>query len=195
MRAPGGSTTLGSTLRLTLATLALSGCLFGCDAIYEDLRPTTAPTRPPSDGGGADGGGALDGGAPVGGGDAAAVADGGATPEPLARGTWRGRTGYSASGTVTLERAPDGALHVRFEDDFDSQSVPGPVVVLSTRSELGSAIDPAAGDLELGVLESPRGPQRYAAPPEAVGALYAWIYCLPFGVEVARAPLAPVEEP
>ncbi|HJL18824.1 MAG TPA: hypothetical protein RMH99_24390 [Sandaracinaceae bacterium LLY-WYZ-13_1] len=164
-------------LWLTLALVPITGC----DAIYEDLRPSGGP---------ADAG-------PVAA-DARTVPDDGdasLAPTSLARGRWEGRTGYSASGGVTLERDPDGSVHLRFEDDFDSQAVPGPVVVLSPRAELGTAIEPAAGDRQLGELERASGPQRYAVPAGAEDAAYAWVYCLPFGVEVARASLAPVEAP
>ena len=197
--------------------LAASGT--ACDSIFTDLRPDDERGAPDAavDAGLDSGQGALvDGGA---GAPDAAVFDaltpdagGGApdagTSEPdagapvpdagtslpdavLARGTFEGRTGYNASGEVQLRRR-DGALEVVFGDNFDSQSVPGPVVILSRRDSLGNTIDPDAGDIELDVLRANTGAQTYSVPPEGADANYAWIYCRPFLVEVARSELLPV---
>jgi hypothetical protein len=107
------------------------------------------------------------------------------------RGSFEGRAGHNGSGEVELLRI-GGALELRFADSFSSSGVPGPVVVLSPRDRLGTRLDPAAGDVELGTLQRSRGPQTYPAPPGAEQAAYVWIFCKPFGVEVARAALSEV---
>ena len=66
---------------------------------------------------------------------------------------------------------------------------PGPVVLLSSRPDIGTAIDSSA-DLHLGELKATSGAQSYALPAGGdKGRPYVWIYCEPFGVEVARAQL------
>ncbi|MGF1467735.1 MAG: hypothetical protein ACFCGT_16545 [Sandaracinaceae bacterium] len=108
----------------------------------------------------------------------------------IATGRWEGRTGYRASGSVSLIRTAAGDLELVFGDDFDSQAVPGPIVVLSRRERLGrGAPDEAEGDVSLGVLQAVDGGQTYPVPPGHGDARYAWVYCFPFQVEVARARL------
>lgn len=110
------------------------------------------------------------------------------------RGVWGGRGGYEAEGTVELIALAAGGYSLRMGDDFSVGRVPGPVVALSTREAIGSALSDAAGDITLGVLTANSGAQSYAAPEAATGAVYAWIYCQPFGVEIARATLEEVPE-
>lgn len=152
----------------------------GCDALYDDLRETTLSGPTGSDGGAA----APDGGTLPPGTDASA-------PPSFAPRTamWQGRGGYEASGTVTFERGDNGRLQVRFGEDFSTQGVPGPVVVLSTRESLNGSAPDQAGDFNLGVLQSTSGAQVYEAPPGSENARFVWVYCLPFRVEIARATL------
>jgi len=191
-----------------LALAALAGGA-GCEALYDDLR--TAEQRAAdrelfgdgdddvgdADVGDVDGGPGLlrdagpgddpDGGAP-GVEDADPPGDG---PEVLSTGTWEGRTGYRASGGARIVREPDGRLFLEMAEDFVSQGVPGPVVVVSDRDRLGTSIRPDEGDIELAQLTRTTGFQRYELPPEAADAAFSWVYCRPFGVEVARAPMEP----
>jgi hypothetical protein len=147
-------------------------CLAGCDAHFVDLRPA-AEAAP-------DLGGA---GFPT------------ATDLPpaggvFARGTFTGRAGHGGSGTATLERTSDGSVELVFGDDFSVTAVPGPVVVLTAREELGTTI--AASDLEIGVLSLTVGAQRYRLANGDGGRRNVFVFCKPFGVEVAKADLEPL---
>ena len=133
----------------------------------------------PVDAGNVDGGGEA---------DAGEVAD----EVVLRRGTWTPRD-YRASGSAEVVRLADGTVEVRFGDDFDVARVPGPVVVLSYRDRLGSEIEPALGDVELGVLINERGAQTYVVPGNLDDRDFVWVYCAPFGLEVGRAALVPVQ--
>ena len=78
---------------------------------------------------------------------------------------------------------------MRFSADFSVSGVPGPVVVLSRRPSIGTGIDASAGDVELGPQAARRGAQTYPVPAGADDRRFVWIYCKPFGIEVARAAL------
>lgn len=157
------------------------GLLSGCNTIYTDLRDAPLVS---------DSGVHVDSGLDAG--NDAAVGDAG-EDQALLQGSFEGRTGYIASGTVELVQNGRG-LELVFGDDFDSQGVPAPVVILSTREALGTTVDAALGDLELGALQATTGAQRYPVPAGGEAARYAWVYCRPFQVEVARAPLLEVSE-
>lgn len=115
--------------------------------------------------------------------------DGGAAEDVIARGRFTGRAGHAGAGGATLVTAANGRVELRFDDDFAVSPVPGPVVVLTARESLGTAL--TDGDRELGVLGAARGAQTYTVGTDG-GERYAFIFCKPFGVEVARALL--VEE-
>lgn len=151
---------LGSGM-LTLLMLSL-----GCDAgfIDERLERPRLDGSPPTDTSGVD--------ASLG--------------EPFARGSFEGRSIYDGTGQAELLRNDQGSVVLRFSPDFRVAVVPGPIVVLSSRAEIGSDIDPAT-DTELGVLEDEVGEQTYAVPDGDADKRYAWVYCKPIGVEVARA--------
>ena len=70
--------------------------------------------------------------------------------------------------------------------------LPGPVVILSSRESLGRSLD-RDEDLELGRLTSTRGAQTYSVPILDDGRRVAWVFCKPYGVEVARAVLTEVQ--
>lgn len=134
--------------------------------------------------------GARDGGAAVGADDLGGAddgSDGSATERLLAVGRFEGRAGHAGRGGARLVEigGAGGRLALRFDDDFDVSPVPGPVVVLTSRTTLGTALGGA--DRELGVLGAPRGAQEYAVVGGDGGARVAFIFCKPFGVEVARA--------
>ena len=111
----------------------------------------------------------------------------------LASGTFEGRSGDEGRGTVRLLRRAAGGFALSFDADFFATAVPGPVLVLSTRDALGTEIDTAQGDLEVGPLPRSSGAQfvTFSADPGARRTL--WVYCKPFGIEIARAVLANVQ--
>ena len=169
---------------LTVGALGLTAA---CDARVIDLRSDEARALANADvgvfrrdAGFVDAGAGIDAGFNDAGIETAAL---------LREGTWTGRSDYQAVGQVSLERAEDGRLELRFSDDFIVSRVPGPVVVLSYRDSIGRGIDPAAGDVDLGRLERSSGAQTYAVPPGADDRDFAWVYCEPFALEVARAAL------
>ena len=147
-------------------------------ARFTDERPTRGADAGPA-GPGGDGGRAGD---PV-------PASGGAADTLIASGTFEGRHGEQGRGDVRLWRRAAGGFALELGTDFAASAVPGPVVVLSTRTDLGIEINPALGDLEVGALPAPSGAQviSFAAPPET--RRYAWVFCKPFGLEIARAAL------
>lgn len=162
-----------------------------CDATYEDDRSDAGVSRG-NDAVAADLAVARTDAVAEGGGSVAAdtgileASPGAAT---VLRGLMMGRRSYNASGAVELELTPERRVLV-FGDDFTVQAVPGPVVVLSKRESLGTSIRPDLGDLELGELQMLRGSQSYALPASQDGPWdYAWVYCKPFTVEIARAKL------
>jgi hypothetical protein len=156
-------------MRLLLAIL-----LAGCSATFVD-------DRPPPDPAGAD---LSEAPRP----DLAGVDAG---PERvLARGSFGPRDGHLGEGTVEIVES-SGTLTLRFGGDFRVSGVPGPVVVVSTRDDMGTTIDPAQGDLDLGTLKATSGAQTYALGADT-GRRVVFVYCKPFGVEVARAILGGV---
>jgi len=99
-------------------------------------------------------------------------------------GTFRGKNGYSATGTAVLEVEGTQAT-LRFESDFQTQSGPGLFVYLSPNE------NNVTGGINLGGLQSTSGEQSYAVP-EAVNTAdmnFAIIYCMPFSVPFGAAPL------
>jgi hypothetical protein len=156
---------------------------------------------PMSDGGvaaGNDGGAASDAGVPDAGAPQVSCTAGGAAPiaaageSILAQGCMTGRAGHAGRGLAALVRRADGEVSLRFGTDFSVSAVPGPVVVLSTRDSLGTSLQPGQGDQEIAVLLSASGVQSYRVPGGDAGRRYAWVFCKPFGVEVARATLVSV---
>ena len=156
-----------------------AGLLAACDADFVDLRSATARTIAAADAGVV----IRDAG---GGDDDVEIVDGAAI---LAIGPWGGRADYAAAGQASIIRRDNGDLELQLSDDFVVDRVPGPVVVLSYRPSIGSEIDPAQGDVELGRLESNRGAQTYALPAGVDDRTFVWVYCKPFGLEVGRAEL------
>lgn len=188
---------MGRWLWVGFAAWAVSAC----DAGFEDLRPeavkaaqrgggpvdAAAPRADAATGGALDAGAAADDGG-AGRADAAPPAE----EVVIAEGRWM-PTDYPATGTSTLVRLADGGFALRFSDDFSTSGVPGPVVVLSTRAALGSRIDPGAGDLRLGAMSTVRGAQMYRLPEAPGDRRRAFVFCEPFGVEVAHAVLEDVQ--
>ena len=144
-----------------------------CDASFEDLRSS-------GDGGGTFDAGFRDVGPNVG------------TERVLSEGTFSGVGSYSASGMASIVSLPDGTAELRFGDDFDTSSVPGPVVVLAYRDEISPSIDTAAGDVEIGALKANSGGQVYPIPANSEDRDHVWIFCKPFGVDISQAVLTEV---
>lgn len=163
----------------------------GCEASFQDLRPAASsqpeagdagrPAEPREDAGPTLG----DLGAPP---DAPASQPGERVQKT---GAWEGRSDYRARGTVRLVLAASGQYALETSEDFEVSGVPGPVLVLSRRDALGARLDPAQ-DVELGALRANRGAQSYPLPAGVDDRMWAWIFCKPFGVEVARAGLEEV---
>jgi hypothetical protein len=114
----------------------------------------------------------------------------GAVPRELARGNFEGRAGHAGAGTVTLVRRSDGGRALELGGDFAVSPVPGPVLVLTARVTLGTAL--TAEDLDLGALRASSGADLYPVPIDPVGLDQVFVFCRPFGVEVARATLVPL---
>ena len=149
----------------------------GCEAAYTDLGARTDGINPTITR-------AFDAG----------FLDGGGMPGlVLAQGDWTARTGHPASGSVELIQHPDG-VEVRFGADFESTPVPGPVILLTQRAEVGSSINVGAGDLEITTLTAASGAQSYFISEDVSDYKYVWIFCKPFGVEIARATLEEVSQ-
>lgn len=179
-----------------VALFALA-CFFviGCEASFDDLRPESEALVPqdplPEDMGeesesDATGTDALpdDDVLP----DDDADSDEGDDPVEIASGTFEGRGGYGASGSASIWKV-GSSWEVRLNDDFVVDSVPGPVMVLTQGSSLGSSIDASRGDLELGVLESNQGTSVFDIGADPGDRFVLWVFCKPFGLEVARAQL------
>ena len=99
-------------------------------------------------------------------------------------GMFSGRNGYNAMGTAILETIEDQTI-LAFGGDFVTQSGPGLYVYLSPNAEN------VTGGLSLGELNSTSGAQAYELPGGADPGQYDYviIYCQPFGVLFAVAPL------
>lgn len=133
--------------------------------------------------------------------DAAVGDSGGSGPDltapdvPLAQGPCSGRAGHNCSGIITLYRTPSGTLELRFPSNFNVSAIPAGEVYLSSRSTLGSSINPGDGntDVFLGTLQAFTGAQSYAVPAgDEAGRPYAWIWCRQVAVEVGVALLTPL---
>src|SRR5687768_845326 len=101
----------------------------GCEAHFTDLRPDDR-NNPDLDAG------FLDLGPPP------------SDDTPILEGTFSGRGSYRGSGGVSIVRKTDDTFELVFADDFSVSSVPGPVIVLSTRETLGRSIQESQGDLD-----------------------------------------------
>lgn len=110
----------------------------------------------------------------------------------LRRGVFEGRTGHQGEGQIELRQHPDGTFILVFGDDFAASPVPGPVIVLSYRADLGLRLEPEQGDVDLGEPRSLAGAQAYVLPEGTDDRDYVFVFCKPFGVEIARAALKDV---
>ncbi len=183
---------------LPFILFAFTAVTVGCDADFVDLRPENVRA-----GGSTNSPMVDDSGVPM---ETTDDDSGSSVPDPttqtgsrtlspgtvVSSGQVVGVGSYTASGTASLVRTEGGTLELQFDDAFMSSNVPGPVAALSTRDVLEDGITPGEGDVLAGIFETPiRGPVAYVVGDEAEGAGFAWVYCNPFQVEVARAELTP----
>lgn len=155
----------GSVIALALAVLQAA-----CRADFVDERPLSARQA----------GTAAEGPEDLLGADLAGLRFG-----VLARGDFTGRAGHLGVGGASLVRLMDGRVELRFDALFATSHVQGPVVVLSGRTDLGTMLDPV--DQQLGTLRSFDGEQSYPVRGGDRGRRSAFVYCVPYGLEVARA--------
>jgi hypothetical protein len=155
----------------------------GCSARFVDERPEEERRPLIPDGGGAQ---VMDL-PPAGDMDTGRDLGAGAQGVVLASGTFVGRAGHGGKGGGSIYRRPDGQIEVRMASDFGVTGVVGPVVVLTSRQDLGSMLRPQEGDLELGALRSTSGEQSYLVPGGDGGRRVVFIWCKPFTVEIAKA--------
>ncbi|MBI2373210.1 MAG: hypothetical protein HYV07_04360 [Deltaproteobacteria bacterium] len=114
--------------------------------------------------------------------------DAGAEGSVVSRGVWAGRDGHRCSGSVELVEYPGEMVEVRFGPDFKVEIVPDPSIVVTSRESIGSELETAKGDVDLGILQSFSGAQSYVMPPGSRGS-FVFVYCERYGLEVARAQL------
>jgi hypothetical protein len=106
----------------------------------------------------------------------------------FAAGSFSGRAGHLGLGGAALYRRSDGIVMLELDDQFSVSPVPGPVLVLTSRDALGTMLDDSV-DLELGPLAATTGAQAYHVPGGDGGRRVVFVFCRPYGVEVARAAL------
>ncbi len=160
-----------ATSRAIALLILLGPPSVGCKADFVDERPLSERGSPSAFAGPSDLRGADLYGVPFG---------------IFADGHFGGRAGHLAVGDAALFRGDDGHVELRFSDLFEVSQVPGPVVVLTSQESLGTTIDATRSDLALGPLTAYSGQQSYPVgdPGER---RYAFVYCLSYGLEVARA--------
>ena len=113
----------------------------------------------------------------------------------LLEGTCEDRAGHDCNGNAALFQLPNGQVELRLGSNFNVVNIPGGVMYLSSRQTLGAAVN-GSTDVNLGGLTSINGAQNYAVPQgQSDGRVYAWIWCLPFSVEVGRWVLSPPVNP
>jgi hypothetical protein len=161
----------------------------GCSAEFTDLRPGDAAeqnnltTNNPTGNNGvdaSDAGTMTDSSRPD-----ANASDSGPTSETLIATGDFVNVDYETEGSAQYWQLGDGSYEVRLSMDFASQGVPGPALALSPRNPLGGSV--AADELDLGALTTDAGAQSYALPGNPADFAFAWIWCKPFGLDVAYA--------
>ena len=102
--------------------------------------------------------------------------------QSIRSGTFSGRNGYRASGTVTMSKKSDGSLKLDFGSDFLTQNGPGIYVNLSNSE---------SGGIEIQKMTQIRGPFTVDLPSNISIDDYnnVIIWCKPFGVAFGVAKL------
>ncbi len=100
-------------------------------------------------------------------------------------GSFFGVAGHDAVGTARLAPGLDGELRLSFAEDFLVDQGPQLAVFLSPGEQFGP------GSINLGELQSPRGPQIYVVPGNAGLGTLDWviIHCVPYNISFGRARL------
>lgn len=108
-----------------------------------------------------------------------------AKPVSLAKGEFTGEDGHAGTGTATIVRDPSGARTLTFTD-FDVD--PGAKSVVWLTQDETSFDD----RVDLGTLKGNVGDQQYSIPNDADLRKYdtVVVYCTPFTVRIAVAPLS-----
>ncbi|MCA9562730.1 MAG: hypothetical protein KC561_04530 [Myxococcales bacterium] len=97
---------------------------------------------------------------------------------------------YETTGHAEVWLLANGSYELRFSDDFSTTGMlPAPSVAMSVDPEIGPTLIAEDGDLDLGGLPTVTGAQSFALPFAPGPREYAWVWCKPFGIEVARAHL------
>jgi hypothetical protein len=92
---------------------------------------------------------------------------------------------YDTVGSAQYWQLADGTYEVRLSPDFVVSGVPGPAIAVSPRNPLDGRID--SDELDIGALTSNSGPHAYALPGNPADFGFVWIWCKPFGLDVAFA--------
>ncbi len=197
----------GRTLPLAAAAAVALGALAGCDARFELIDDSLGgSTSPPDAGVSLDQGtpdpldaGVADAGPDPDAGQDASVDAGPGEPDagPLDgvafAGPFEGRAGYSASGSVSLEDLGEGMVRITLSDDFQTARVPGPVLIVTDRTEIGRSLD-RSRDIIVHRFRSSEliGPSVFEVPLVLPATPTVFTYCEPFTVETGRALLSEV---
>ncbi|WP_020533919.1 DM13 domain-containing protein [Flexithrix dorotheae] len=99
-------------------------------------------------------------------------------------GNFKGLTGHTVSGKVTLKRSGDNLL-LDFAEDFESQSGPGLFIYLSNSESSVS------GGIEIKSLEANKGPFTLEVPSSVELSQYDYVivHCKPFNIPFGAAKL------
>jgi hypothetical protein len=111
----------------------------------------------------------------------------------IRNGAFEGYSGYSVSGSVSLEQQPDGQLTLKIEDNFMSAQGPGLVIylansntqVISTGIEI-QALPQLSGAFEMDIT-------AISSTVDITDYNYVMIHCKPFNVPFGGALLGAVE--
>lgn len=191
-----------------LATAVVLVAFGGCDARFELIDDSLAGSAGAGNDAGVvldqgppdpQDGGILDGGIVDGGSDASVDAGPGESDAGMPTGasafagSFEGRAGYSASGSVTLEDLGGGRVRISLSEDFSTARVPGPVLIVTDRTEIGRSLD-RSRDIIVHRFQASElvGASTFEVEVELPEAPTVFTYCEPFTVETGRALLAEV---
>lgn len=117
----------------------------------------------------------------------AMIVEGGTAPTPGsgALGAFVG-VGHQAGGRVQFT-VSNGVGRLDFSSDFSVSGVPGPYVYLNTTNDANTG-----KPLRVAALKSNSGAQTYSFQlPPNVSFTYVLVWCDPFNIPVAQAPIPP----
>lgn len=178
-------------MKRTTIIVCAASFMMGCSAEFTDLRPDSGTVQSAPDSGMANANATSpnaqspDSGAATNDAETSDAADAATADETLIATGDFVNVDYQTSGSAQFWRLADGSYEVRLTSDFSTQGVPGPALALSPRNPLGGSID--ADELDIGGLDSNSGMQSYSLPGPPTDYAYTWIWCEPFGLDVAYA--------